>query len=293
MDIKTYLATQKELIEQTIIRKFRDETIHRSLREAMEYSLKAGGKRLRPILVIAGAEAAGGTADEVLHIACALEMIHTFSLIHDDLPAMDNDDLRRGHPTSHKVFGDATAILAGDALLAEAFLLLSSDNDKKDPAVSLKVIRDIAEATGARGMTGGQQIDMDSAGTSLSEEELTRLHILKTGRLITVAATSGAAYCGAPLSQLNALRKYGEAIGLAFQIADDILDIEGDQNEIGKDVGSDVDNKKATYPAIIGLEKSRAQAVKLVKEAVNTLLIFDDLADPLREIAKFVIERKK
>lgn len=293
MDIKKYLAAHKEQIDKALISQLNDDLIPDALKKAMEYSLKAGGKRLRPILVIAGGEAVGGRSDELIPLACALEMIHTFSLIHDDLPAMDDDDLRRGQPTNHKVFGEATAILAGDALLAEAFLLISTADFKRDPKMVLEIIQDVARATGARGMTGGQQIDMDSAGVNLSATELTKLHTLKTGRLITVAATSGAKYCGASKTQVTALGKYGEAIGLAFQIADDILDIEGNQDEIGKDVGSDVDNKKATYPAVIGIEQSRRQARKLVEDAVSALSTFDQRADPLREIAKFVIERRK
>lgn len=293
MKIETYLATYKELVEKSLLDYLKDEKVPARLREAMDYSLRAGGKRLRPILVLAGAEAVGGKPADVMDVACALEMIHTFSLIHDDLPAMDNDDLRRGKPTNHKVFGEAAAILAGDALLAEAFYLLSKNSEKRDPRLVLEVISDIAFATGARGMTGGQQIDMESMGKKLGEGDLTTLHRLKTGRLITVSVTSGAKYCGAPKEKIEALANYGQSIGLAFQIADDILDIEGDQEEIGKDVGSDVENDKATYPSVIGLERSKKKARDLIDEAVSSLCVFDAGADPLREIAKYIIERKK
>ncbi len=292
MNLESYLKSKKSEVESALTRSLSDETIPATLKKSMEYSLSAGGKRLRPILVIAGAEAVGGAARNVMPIALALEMIHTFSLIHDDLPAMDDDDLRRGKPTNHKVFGEATAVLAGDGLLAEAFSVLTRHAKDSDPARLVDVIGDIADATGARGMTGGQQIDMESAGRPLSENELSRLHAMKTGRLITVSATSGAKYCGAKAEQIEALKKYGESIGLAFQIADDILDIEGNQEEIGKDVGSDVEKGKATYPAIIGLDVSRQKAVSLVEQAVNALSIFDVHADPLREIARYIIERR-
>jgi geranylgeranyl diphosphate synthase type II len=293
MKVETYLAACKEKVEKSLLLYLRDENMPARLKEAMDYSLKAGGKRLRPTLVFAGAEAVGGKPDEVMDIACAIEMIHTFSLIHDDLPAMDDDDLRRGKPTNHKVFGEAAAILAGDALLAEAFYLLSKTACHSDPRLMLEVVSDIASAAGARGMTGGQQIDMESAGRKLTEDELTELHMLKTGRLITVSVTSGAKYCGAPKKKMEALENYGRCIGLAFQIADDILDIEGDQNEIGKNVGSDIENEKATFPSVIGLEKSKERAKKLAEDAVLALSDFDRSADPLRGIARYVIERRK
>ena len=293
MNIESYLADRKELVEKTLTQTLQDPSIPETLKQPMEYSLKAGGKRLRPILVMAGAEAVGSSAKEVIKVACAIEMIHTFSLIHDDLPAMDNDDLRRGKPTNHKVFGEASAILAGDALLAEAFLLLADKERARDTKIVLDVLHDIAWATGARGMTGGQQIDMDSQGKKISEQELSKLHRMKTGRLIVVSATSGARYGGATPSELKALHRYGECIGLAFQIADDLLDIEGDQEEIGKDVGSDIGKDKATFPSVIGHEASRQRASSLVNEAISSLSSFDKCADPLREIAKFVVERRK
>ncbi len=292
MELKSYLAGKKNDVEGALMRWLSDDSIPPTLKRSMEYSLAAGGKRLRPILVIAGAEAVGGSSEKVMPIACALEMIHTFSLIHDDLPAMDDDDLRRGKPTDHKVFGEATAVLAGDGLLAEAFSVLANADASGSPKLMVEVIGDIASATGARGMTGGQQIDMESAGAKITERELTRLHGLKTGRLIAVSVTSGAKYCGASKMQIEALERYGELIGLAFQIADDILDIEGSEEEIGKDVGSDIDNDKATYPAIIGLDASKRKASSLVDEALAKLDIFDGRADPLREIARYTISRR-
>jgi len=292
MNLALYLKERKQLVEAALSKSLSDESIPQALRKSMEYSLAAGGKRLRPVLVMAGAEAVGGDAQKVMPIACAIEMIHTFSLIHDDLPAMDDDDLRRGKPTNHKVFGEATAVLAGDALMAEAFSVLASAKDS-DPKLLIEVIRDVADATGSRGMTGGQQIDMESAGAKLTEADLTRLHGMKTGRLIGVSAVSGAKYCGAAKAQIDALKRYGECVGLAFQIADDILDIEGNQEEIGKDVGSDVENDKATYPAIIGLDQSKRKAAALADQAVTALSVFDGRADPLREIAKYTIERKR
>ena len=293
MNLEKYLSDHKRLVEDMLLKYLADDGIPSTLRKSMEYSLSAGGKRLRPILVIAGAEAAGGSAKTVMPIACAIEMIHTFSLIHDDLPAMDDDGLRRGKPTNHKVFGEATAVLAGDGLLAEAFSVLASGAKDADPGLLVEIIKDIADAAGGRGMTGGQQIDMESADLKLTESALMKLHGLKTGRLFTVSAVSGAKYCGGTGPQISALKKYGECIGLAFQIADDVLDIEGNQDEIGKDVGSDIENNKATYPSIIGLEASKHKAAALADQAISALSVFDERADPLREIARYTIERKK
>lgn len=259
----------------------------------MQYSLDAGGKRVRPLLAIAGAEACGGTADDVLPLGLALEMIHTFSLIHDDLPAMDDDDLRRGKPTNHKVFGEATAILAGDALLAEAFFVLTALRSSSGPRTVVEIIRDVAEAAGARGMTGGQVIDIESTGKIISEAELERLHRHKTGKLLGVSVVSGAKLVGAPRSQIDALQTYGEAIGLAFQIADDILDIEGNEAEIGKDVGSDVGHGKSTYPAIIGMAAAKKKETLLIEEAIAALSLFDRRAEPLRLLAHYIINRTR
>ncbi|MBI4211769.1 MAG: polyprenyl synthetase family protein [Deltaproteobacteria bacterium] len=292
MNLRTYLAQHKALVEQRINEYLSADGMPANLHKSMAYSLNAGGKRIRPVLVFAGAEAVGGDIKRVMPLAVTLEMIHTFSLIHDDLPAMDDDDLRRGKPTNHKVFGEATAILAGDALLAEAFWILTKASPACAPALVLDVICDVAEASGARGMTGGQVFDMEATGKALTEAELENVHRHKTGKLLSVSVVGGAKLCGATDAQLKALSIYGAAIGLAFQIADDILDIEGTEEEIGKDVGSDVDAHKATYPAIIGIEAARIKERCLVDEAISALAIFDDKADPLREIAKYIVDRK-
>jgi len=245
------------------------------------------------VLVMAGAEAVGGNAQGVLPVAIAMEMIHTFSLIHDDLPAMDDDSLRRGQPTNHKVFGEANAILAGDGLLAEAFHVMARGLQNFDPELVVQVMGDIASATGARGMTGGQVIDIESTGRTVSEDKLNELHMMKTGALLRVSVTSGAKLSGASHEHAMLLDRYGMNIGLAFQIADDILDIEGDQSVLGKNVGSDEDKQKSTYPSILGMEKSKRRAASLIDEAVSLLAPFGNNAEPLALIAKYIIERKK
>lgn len=303
MDLKKYLSEKKKLIDDSLERYFQDQTgLPAKLKESMLYSLRAGGKRLRPILAIASAEACGGDAKEALPVAMAMEMIHTFSLIHDDLPAMDDDDLRRGLPTNHKKFGEAAAILAGDGLLAEAFVCLTKDivgaalcgrpREGTEPLPCINIIRDIASATGARGMTGGQMLDLDAEDKKISYEELRSIHNLKTGALITVSITSGAKSAGAKDEQLELLRKYGECVGLAFQITDDILDVEGTTEELGKSVKSDIENKKSTYPSVLGIDKSKKLAKELVDKAYSALAEFDSKADPLREIARYILTRK-
>ncbi len=262
--------------------------------EAMHYSLFAGGKRLRPILLLAGAEAVGGQAQDYLPAACALECIHTYSLIHDDLPAMDDDDLRRGRPTCHRAFDEATAILAGDGLLTLAFALLSHpDLCQKVPAERLlRVIHLVAQGAGVEGMVGGQMADLLAEGRDVSPEELDFIHAHKTGALLTASVQAGAILAGASAAQEEALKRYGKAIGQAFQIVDDLLDILGDEEVLGKPVGSDLAKGKATYPALYGVEASRAKAVQLVEEALEALAMFDDQAEPLRDIARYIVERK-
>ncbi len=295
MDLNAYLNDKKKKVDEALDRfLMEDRGFPESLNKSMHYSVAAGGKRLRPVLVIAAAEACGGTMDAVMPLAAALEMIHTFSLIHDDLPAMDNDDLRRGMPTNHKVFGEAMAILAGDALLAEAFVCLirASKTSTVNAETILEVIKDVAVATGPCGMVGGQVLDLDAEGKKVSLDELETIHRHKTGQLLTVSVTAGAKLAGATPAQVESLKKYGELIGLAFQIADDILDIEGDEKEIGKPVGSDQVNDKATFPAIIGMEESKRRAARLVEESIDALKGFGPNADPLREIARYIIERR-
>ncbi|OGQ04523.1 MAG: polyprenyl synthetase [Deltaproteobacteria bacterium RIFCSPLOWO2_01_44_7] len=290
-----YLREKKEQVDRFLLNYFQNSSDSSPLlKKAILYSLEAGGKRIRPILAIAAAEAVGGKLETVLPVASAFEMIHTFSLIHDDLPSMDNDDLRRGKPTNHKVFGEGLAILAGDGLLCEAFSLLSSlkTSSQISSEVLVEVIREIAWATGPRGMVGGQVLDLEAQGVSLDKQALEKIHHYKTGRLIQASVTVGAKVGGAKPPQLEALRNYGEKIGLAFQIADDILNVEGTKEELGKSIGSDDHNKKATYPAILGLETSKQLAKELVDQSLAALKNFDAKADPLREIAQYIVLRK-
>src|SRR5205809_387248 len=242
----------------------------------MRYSVMAGGKRLRPILVIAGCEAVGGMAERVLPTACALELIHTYSLIHDDLPAMDDDDYRRGRLTNHKVFGEAVAILAGDALLTHAFRLVAGNVDGASDARAIAdVVAEIAEAAGTDGMVGGQVVDIESEGKTVSAETLDYIHTRKTAALIRASLRVGAMLAGAKPDALKAITRAGEALGLAFQIVDDILDVEGSLEELGKTAGSDQRKQKATYPALHGLEASRRRARQLIEDAKVALELRD------------------
>lgn len=252
--------------------------------EAVRYSLFAGGKRLRPALVLGAAEIVCGNDEGALPAACALEMIHTFSLIHDDLPAMDDDDMRRGKPTLHKVHGEAMAILAGDALLAMAFEVLAETNNAR-------VIGEIARASGPIGMAGGQVLDMAHERQNIGLDALRRTHALKTGALIRASVRAGAMLGGADEPSLDALTRYAEGIGLAFQIADDILDVVGDADALGKSVGADAQHHKATYPSIVGLDPSRTLAQEAVREAVQCLDCFGTEADAFRALAAFIVDR--
>ncbi len=292
LDLKYYLEERRKIVDQAL-EKFLPaaDTWPTRLHQAIRYSMLAGGKRLRPILAIAGAEAVGADFETVLPTACALEMIHTYSLIHDDLPAMDDDDLRRGRPTNHKIYGDAMAILAGDSLLTHAFSTISAHRRPGQDSAIVEVIQRIALASGSLGMAGGQAEDLLSEKKKIPLTELERLHRHKTGKLIQVAVEVGAILGAASPPQLESLSRYGECIGLSFQIADDILDIEGGE-EIGKDIGSDVANEKATYPALLGIEESKRLAKELTEKALAALQDFDQKADPLREIAKYVVYRK-
>jgi len=263
--------------------------------EAMKYSLMAGGKRIRSILCMAAAETAGGDAENAMPAACALEMIHTYSLIHDDLPAMDNDVLRRGKPTCHMAFDEATAILAGDALLTLAFQTLSSiELSSADQAATwLRVIELLSHAAGYCGMIQGQMIDIASEGSRLTLAELKSMHRLKTGALIEASLCSGAVLGGLNSNRIKMLESYAQNIGLAFQVADDILNVEGDPEMMGKAVGTDQLRGKATYPSLLGLQESRKFAKDLVKNALQALESFDKKAEPLRAIANYIITRKK
>ena len=263
---------------------------------AMRHSLLAGGKRVRPVLCMASAEALGCEGRLTLPAALALEMIHTYSLIHDDLPALDDDQLRRGRPTCHARFDEATAILAGDALLTLAFEVLATGATRQNPPDTgtwLLVIAQVAAAAGYRGMVEGQMRDLSAEGQRLNPEALAALHSLKTGKLLQVAVLSGARIAGADEMQLAALTLYGHRIGLAFQVADDVLNVTGDPAKLGKAVGTDADRQKNTYPALLGLAESRAYAERLVSEALEAISAFDTKADPLRAIAGYIVNRNR
>ncbi len=262
--------------------------------QAMRYSVMAGGKRVRPILLMAGAEAVGGDPGPLMPFACAIECVHTYSLIHDDLPAMDDDDLRRGRPTCHKAYGEAVAILAGDGLLTLAFeLIMNPAHMKKIPpdAFRLAVYR-LARAAGVHGMVGGQTADILMENREIDGETLSYIHTRKTGALISACVEIGAILGGGQREQVEALVRYVDALGLAFQVKDDLLDVEGDPRITGKSSGSDEKSHKATYPALYGIENTRQRARDLLDQALLSLRDFDHLADPLRAIASFVVERE-
>ncbi len=293
-DLETWMKARRALVEEALDRALPPEdapppTVHR----AMRYSVLAGGKRLRPLLVIAGAEAVGGEAALVMPTACALELIHTYSLIHDDLPAMDDDDYRRGRLTNHKVFGDAMAILAGDALLTFAFRLVA-DNAAlvRDPRVIRAVVATVADAAGTDGMVGGQVVDIESEGKTISAEMLDYIHTHKTAALIRASLVVGAMLAGGRPDAVGAIRGAGESLGLAFQIVDDILDVEGNLAELGKTAGSDERKKKVTYPAYHGLGASRAKAQALIEDAKRALTPLGTAAEPIRALADFVHARR-
>lgn len=292
--LKSYLQERLQLVEAALDRYLpQSHTLPATLHDSMRYSVFAGGKRIRPILMLAACEAVGGDLHKVLPAACAIEMIHSYSLIHDDLPAMDDDDFRRGNPTNHKVYGEAVAILAGDGLLTEAFVLLSNPDLSKDlsPQVRSEVIHLLAKSAGSRGMVGGQVVDMESEGKEIDLPTLEYIHTHKTGALIQAAIECGAVIGGATDDQREALVKYGQAAGLAFQVADDILDIVADQDVLGKDVGSDEERGKATFPALIGLNESRKRARELRDKSFAALDSFGETARPLREIASYIVDR--
>ena len=290
---KTQWNERIKLIEAALLKELGAETaLVPRLAESMEYSLMAGGKRLRPILVMAAADAVGARGTDFVQAACGIEMIHTYSLIHDDLPAMDNDDYRRGKLTNHKVFGEALAILAGDALLTQAFEVILRQQGV--PAqVLLEVLREMSIAAGPNGMVGGQVIDMLSEGKQISMEELRKMHMGKTGALFRAAIRSGAILGGASEAQLAALTTYADCFGLAFQITDDILDVVGDEAVIGKPVGSDERNEKSTYVTLTSLDEAKKLAANTVQQALEALEIFGDEAKFLRDLVKMLLERNK
>jgi len=295
-DLKVYLSEKKAIVDRALeVYLSEPEGPTYDLISAMRYSVFAGGKRLRPILCIAGSEAVGKAGMDVLPVACALELIHTYSLIHDDLPVMDDDNFRRGKATNHKIFGEAVALLAGDGLLTEAFGLMTRSEllERISTDLILKVIDMIAHAAGYRGMVGGQVVDIQSEGKEVDFSVVEFIHTHKTGALITASVTSGAILGGGNETQLKAITSYGKKIGLAFQISDDILDVEGDSKTIGKSAGADERKGKITYPTVVGLSRSKEIQSELVEEAIDSLRAFDHKAEPLRRIARFIIERKK
>lgn len=293
MDIEAYIKDMAETVNAGLGERLPKETdFPETLHKAMRYSLFAGGKRLRPILAMAACEAVGGRPEDALDVACALECIHTYSLVHDDLPALDNDDMRRGRPTCHKVFGEAVAIMAGDALLTVAFAILSRA-DGPDAGRALGAVAEISRAAGSNGMIGGQVVDIESEGKDIAFPVLEYIHIHKTGKLILASVRAGAIMAGPDAAQMQSLTRYGEAAGLAFQIADDILDVEGSSVDLGKATGGDAKKGKATYPAVIGLEESKKRADELVQRAAASLDGFGVSAEPLRLIARYIAARKK
>ena len=294
-DLTVYIDNKNQQINVALEKILHASIPSEPIVEAMKYSLMAGGKRIRPVLCLAAAEAVGGKPQAVLPAACALEIVHTYSLIHDDLPAMDNDDLRRGKPTCHVAFDEATAILAGDALLTLAFQVLSSVQSTTGNQASgwLKVIHIISTAAGYRGMIRGQMLDMAAEGQHLTVDELKSMHALKTGALIEASLLCGALLADAQKRQMDILKTYARSIGLAFQVTDDILNVEGNPKIMGKAVGTDELREKSTYPAILGIERSRQFAKNLVDEALQELEVFDKKADPLRALATYIIDRKR
>ena len=295
LDLEQYLDSNRKLINTRLQEIFQSASNSKRLVKAMRYSLMAGGKRLRPVLCIAAAEAVGSQNNEMLTAACALEMIHTYSLIHDDLPFMDNDDLRRGKPTCHVAFDEATALLAGDALLTLAFQILSAVEIRDGSQASkwLRIIHRVAGAAGYRGMIAGQMKDIASENKVLSLKELEELHALKTGALIEASVYSGAILGGGRSEQIDQLGIYAKNIGLAFQIKDDILNVEGNPALLGKAVGTDEIRQKNTYPFLMGLEKSKSFAAELVTHALQAIASFDSKADPLRAIATYIVQRNR
>ncbi|HMU37817.1 MAG TPA: polyprenyl synthetase family protein [Pseudomonadota bacterium] len=297
-DLKTYLAERRVSVEEMLQNLAQKQTFSHSLpgqtptrlAEAMRYSLLAGGKRLRPILAMAGCEAVGGKPETALPFGCAVEMIHTYSLIHDDLPAMDNDDFRRGRPTNHKVFGDGLAILAGDALLTDAFGLVVQSAVSAD--VVIELVRELAFAAGSPGMVGGQVLDVEATGKRVDLAHLQTLHSMKTGALFDVSLRGGARLGGANHEQLASIRTYAQALGLAFQIVDDVLDVTQDLAQLGKDPGSDREAGKTTYVDLLGVEGAMARARQVMADGIAALAPLGEQADPLRRLGQYTVERQ-
>jgi geranylgeranyl diphosphate synthase type II len=293
MNLKAYLRSRQREIDRALDRYLPKATTKpATLHKAMRYSLFAGGKRLRPILCLAAAEACRGSIKNAFPIACALECIHTYSLVHDDLPSMDNDDFRRGRPTCHKVFGDGVAVLAGDGLLTIAFEIVS--RAKPAPRYDISILlREIAVAAGSQKLIAGQVADLEAEGRKASREQLRYIHENKTAAILTASVRLGAMTANANRKELQAITNFGRGLGLAFQIIDDILDVTQTSERLGKSAGKDIAAKKATYPAVIGLEKSRAEARRLTRQAHDALSIFGSgEAEALHALANYLLERE-
>ncbi|WP_270504609.1 polyprenyl synthetase family protein [Paraclostridium sordellii] len=294
MNFNCELKNRVNKIEQ-ILNEYmpKEEGYQKKIFESMNYSLKAGGKRLRPILTLEACKIVGGEEEDAIAFAVAIEMIHTYSLIHDDLPALDNDDLRRGRKTNHKVYGEAMAILAGDGLLNYAYeIMLKESIGKNDPEKYLKAINEIAKSAGIYGMIGGQVVDIESEGKKIDMDKLDFIHMNKTAAIIIGCMRAGAIIGNATDKQLEDITKYAKNIGLSFQIVDDILDIVGDEAKLGKNVGSDVDNEKSTYPSLIGLEKSKEIANQLIKEAKASINQISKDNAFLNGLAEYIVDRE-
>lgn len=294
MDLAGFLNERRVLIEEGLAKVVPPKTAFPpSIHEAMHYSLLQGGKRIRPILALTAHELVGGRYQEILPFACGIELIHTYSLIHDDLPAMDNSDFRRGKPSAHKAFGEAIALLAGDALLTLAFQVMTDPalSAGQDPARVLAATQVLAQVAGLQGMVGGQTVDIETQGKSFDLPLLEYIHTHKTGALIMGSIKAGAILGGAKDREIEALTSYGKAIGLAFQIIDDILDVEGSTEELGKGTGQDSVLGKATYPHLLGMKESRQRAEELLEKAEAALAQFGEKAEPLREIARYLGRR--
>lgn len=292
MNLKAYLASRQKKIDRALDRYLpkkntRPATIHK----AMRYSLFAGGKRLRPILCLAAADACGGKIDNALPLACALECIHTYSLVHDDLPSMDNDDFRRGRPTCHKVFGDGIAVLAGDALLTIAFEIVSRAKPTSRYDMSI-LLREVALAAGSKKLIAGQVADLEAEGKKATREQLRYIHENKTAAILTTSVRLGAMSANADAKKLKGITDFGRALGLAFQVIDDILDVTQTTEKLGKSAGKDIAAKKATYPAVMGLENSRAEARRLTRRAHDALSRFGRNGEALHELANYLLERE-
>lgn len=294
MNLTRYLEERRRLVDRALKRVLAEqEKPPRTLDKAMRYSLFSGGKRIRPILALASGDAVGAPLEHVLPFACAIEMIHTYSLIHDDLPAMDDDDLRRGKPTNHIMFGEGMAVLAGDGLLTEAFRVMAEGalRNGQNQAAALRALREVAAGAGAAGMVGGQVADLESENKKATKPLVEYIHTRKTAALIRASVRAGALVGGARPKPFARLDRYGAALGLAFQVADDILDVEGGTDKTGKRTGRDAELKKVTYPAAVGIDRAKRRARELLDEALDALRPLGPPAEPLRQIATFVVER--